>query len=206
MRKNKIIMNPKERLLLFFEQTNFSPRSGMKDAMTIFLWWFMSAFIFVFIVQWLSKYRSVKYLSQAINDGIGPNLWNVIGIFGFSLFGAALLFPNQQYVSFAANRVLTNVYAVGSLMFGLLLGQLVSGMSESSLTTWQTWLFGSAFIFLFILVLFINFATWYLSFLIYDSKGKTSFVTNVEKLGIWWRIGIGLMVLLLPLYLMLAER
>ena len=201
-----MLTNIRKNISRFYDETDFSPRPGLKEAVTILSAWSVPAFIFVLFVQWLSKCRSVEYFSQAITEGIGPHLWNVIGVFGFSLFGAALLLPSVPILAFAANRVLVNVYAIGSLMFGLLLGQFLVGLSASALETWRLWLFGALTVVLFVAVLALNLFTWYLSFLIYDPKGKTSFVTNVEKLGIWWRLCISILVMLVPLYLMFAER
>ncbi|MBE2889657.1 hypothetical protein [Geobacter anodireducens] len=189
-----------------FRKEDFSPWSGRNEAIIIFAAWAVPAFLFILLVHLLAKYRSVEYFTQAIAEGIGPHLWNVIGVFGFFLFGAALLFPSRTYLAFAANRILVNTYAIGSLMFGILFGQLVTGLSNATLEKWKLWLFGFAFVVLFLVVFIINLFTWYLSFLIYCEKGKTSFISKIEQLGVGSRIAISLLIMLLPVCLMFAER
>ncbi|NAW64793.1 hypothetical protein, partial [Photobacterium halotolerans] len=104
-----------------FERCDINPGNSYKEAISVFLAWTVPAFIFVL---WASNfYPEVKLYHDAITEGIGPNLWNVIGSFGFFSFGIAMIFSNHTGPALVADKVLSNAYAIGCLNFGLLSGQ-----------------------------------------------------------------------------------
>ena len=191
---------------LHFNKGDFSPRYGLAEATIIFCAWSIPAYFFVWIIHWLSKYMAAEYFNKAIAEGIGPHLWNIMGVFGFSLFGMSLMFPTSKFLSLIANRVLVNTYALGSLMFGLLLGQISSRFLTASLEKWSRWLnVGGFFVLVFILVFGINFFAWYLSFLIYNRNGKSLFLEKAKRMDLSCRVCFGLVVIIVPICLMFAR-
>jgi hypothetical protein len=63
-----------------FNVSDVWPGRQLKEAAKVFLAWSVPAFLFV---VWATTYHpSVKFYQDAIAEGIGPNLWNVLGSFG----------------------------------------------------------------------------------------------------------------------------
>lgn len=114
-----------------FERQDISPGRRWRTAASIFAGWAIPAACFVVAVEWASRYRDVEYLRLAITEGIGPALWNVVGVFGAALFGCALLFPGATWIAFVASQAFVNCYAIGTLSFGLIAGQLLAIMACS---------------------------------------------------------------------------
>lgn len=111
-------------------------------ALSEFLLWVVPSVAFVLAVSWLESFRSAEYLQAAIQQGIGPELWNVIGCFGFSLLGAALLLPRMQQLARAANFALTTAFGIGAMTYGLLIGKAIVAISAPTVQTWQAWFWG----------------------------------------------------------------
>ena len=170
-----------------FEVEDFSVKGKTSKAINIFFGWFLSSSIYVFVITWLSSFKSVDYLSTAIEEGIGPTLWNVMGSIGIMLFLLSImLYPLKAFAK-AAEVTLENTFAVGSLMFGLLLGQLISTSTDmiTNLETWKLWVIFPFTIVSFLVALALNAGVWYLSFLIktdglfYQKLGKFNPATRV---------------------------
>lgn len=176
-----------------FGKSDIIPNTELKEAFRIFLWWSLPSLIFVL---WAENFRpEVCFYQEAIGEGIGPNLWNTIGAFGFFLFGAALTFSGSTWLCRAAKTVLLNTYAIGSLTFGLLLGQWLTEVSDLNLVWWKQGLFGITSGVLIVVLFSLNFAVWYLSFLLGDELGeKSSFRRTLSSMA-WWRIPIGLFLM-----------
>jgi hypothetical protein len=179
-----------------FEWNDIYPGAYIKEALIVFSSWVFPAFIFV---VWSSVYYPhVEYYQSAISEGIGPNLWNVIGSFGFFAFGVAIVFSKYLLPVRVARYILFNTYAIGSLSFGLLLGQWWLLLVNQELIWWHRGLFGVTSGFLLAIIFFYNIAIWYLSFLIrIESNEKSPFLIKLEKMNVLWRIVIGSFMTLL---------
>jgi hypothetical protein len=172
-----------------------------------FLLWVVPSVAFVLAVSWLASFRSAEYLQAAIQQGIGPELWNVIGCFGFSLLGAALLLPRMQQLARAANFALTTAFGIGAMTYGLLIGKAIVAISAPTVQTWQAWLWGAGIGVLFLLVAVFNFVVWYGALL------TSPVAQQVGGFLHWWsgrplllRAAIALFLILLPIVLLVAER
>jgi hypothetical protein len=172
-----------------------------------FLLWVVPAAAFVLAVNRLESFRSAEYLQAAINQGIGPELWNVIGCFGFSLFGAALLWPQARVTRKAAHVVLTVAFGIGALTYGSLIGKAIVAISAPTVETWQAWFWGAGIAVLFLLVAAFNFVVWYGALLTSPAAQEEGGFLH------WWsgrpllfRAAIALVLILLPIGLLIAER
>lgn len=188
-----------------FERIDFWPGQQWKEAATVFLSWAAPAFFFVLGVKYFEAFRTVEYYKDAISQGIGPKLWNVIGAFGFAFFGLSLVFTKTKAFSYIANRILINVYAIGSLTFGLLLGQFVCLIPELDqyLDGWRLYLFTPLSAVLLTAVAIINLGVWYLSYLI---QWKGNFHQRVGQIHLMLRIFIGCATTSIPIWLLWIER
>ena len=149
-----------------FERADFVPEKELREAVTIFLAWALPTFIFVVLAG--KYYLDVEFYQAAINEGVGPNLWNAIGSFGFFTFGVGVSLSSFFTPSLVAKQILINTYAIGCLTFGLLIGQLCL-LPLNELAWWQQGLFGVTSAFLLVVVFLYNMVVWYLSFLIQNS-------------------------------------
>ncbi|NAX47410.1 hypothetical protein CAG70_10410 [Photobacterium halotolerans] len=187
-----------------FERCDINPGNSYKEAISVFLAWTVPAFIFVL---WASNfYPEVKLYHDAITEGIGPNLWNVIGSFGFFSFGIAMIFSNHTGPALVADKVLSNAYAIGCLNFGLLSGQWCFLLSTEDLIWWQRGFFGVTSGLLMVIVFFYNFILWYLSFFVKNEHtGKSVFLTKLGQVHLGWRVSIGLTFNLIVSLIFLTE-
>ena len=64
-----------------FERNDLFPETQhLSEALTIFFSWSVPAFLFVW---WSSTYfPEVQFYKDAIDEGLGPHLWQVVGSFG----------------------------------------------------------------------------------------------------------------------------
>jgi hypothetical protein len=172
-----------------------------------FCLWVVPAVAFVLAVSWLESFRRADYLQAAISQGIGPELWNVIGCFGFSLFGLALLWPRARITRLAAHHVLANAFGIGALTFGLLLGQSIVAIAGATVEAWQAWFFGVSVTLLFLISALFNLAAWYGALLTSPAAQQDGGFLH------WWsgrplllRGSLALLLMLLPIALLIAER
>lgn len=177
------------------------------SALFEFLLWTVPATLFVLFVSWLEPFHNIRYLQAAIDQGIGPELWNVAGCFGFSLFGTALLWPRAQITRAAAHYVLNTAFGMGALTYGLLIGKSIVAIKAATVQAWQAWFWGAGIGLLFLLVAAFNFAIWHAALLCSPmSQREGGFL-------FWWanrplilRASIAACVTLLPIALLSAER
>ncbi|MCO1336927.1 hypothetical protein MO867_21605 [Microbulbifer sp. OS29] len=190
---------------LHFEESDFVPGESLKEAIVIFLAWTAPAFLFVL---WANRfYPEVEFYQAAIREGIGPNLWNVIGAFGFISFSVAVMFPQFSTPSLVSRHILSNTYAIGCLTFGLLLGQWFGFLSTDGLVWWQRGLFGVTSGFLLAIVLMLNLFVWYLGFLLTgDSGKKSSFLRKMEQLHGLIRIPLSICFAAAMIMIFLSEK
>ncbi len=188
-----------------FNGTDFWPGENWTEAITIFLAWVIPSCLFVI---WSNTYYpEVKFYQKAITEGLGPNLWNAIGSFGFLAFGVAVVFSHFSAPRNIAYTVLSNTYGIGCLTFGLLLGQWFTLLPNTQLVWWKVGLFGITSAFLLIIFFFYNLAIWYLSFLLKSNKDnqKSIFLDKLEKMHWLWRIGIGVSLVAIIIVIFLSE-
>ncbi|MFZ1987365.1 MAG: hypothetical protein WAU91_23350 [Desulfatitalea sp.] len=188
-----------------FETADFCPGQQWKEAAQIFASWTIPAIAFVLVVKHFEFSRTVDYYSDAISQGIGPKLWNVISVFGFVFFGLSLVFSKVKIFSQIANQILMNVYAIGALTFGLLLGQFICILPELGqyIDDWRLYLFAPLSAILLIEVAILNLCVWYLSYLI-QWQGK--FNLRLCQVSILLRLVVGGFIIYLPLWLLWLER
>lgn len=175
-----------------FEKSDVVPGKEAWKAIIVFLVWALPAFLFV---VWATKFYPQNELFQsAIKEGIGPNLWNIIGMFGLFSFGIALSLSNFSILALMAKQILTTTYGIGCLTFGLLVGQWYF-LPLSGLTWWQQGLFGVTSVLLFVILFLYNLVVWYLCFLLQSSRNRSSnFLVKFKKLHWSYRMGSGLSI------------
>ncbi len=188
-----------------FSKSDFFLKRQFLNGLIIFCTWAIPSFMFV---SWSSNYHpEVEFYRNAINEGIGPNLWNVIGSFGLFSFGLTITFPNFSWLADIAWKVLSSTYAIGSLSFGLLLGQWVFLLINNNLIWWKLGLFGVTSGLLLVILFFYNLALWYFSFLIQQRNSDTSpFLIKIGQMHLLWRIVFGLAIMGLVSLLFLSEK
>ena len=187
-----------------FEARDIFSAAHLKKGVVIFFMWALPSFLFVL---WANKYHSTAdFYQSAITEGIGPNLWNVIGSFGLFSFGVAVTFSKFYLPSLVAQQVLSNTYAIGCLTFGLLCGQWTLLITDENILWWQKGLFGITSGFLLAIVFLYNLALWQLCFLIRDKEDKSTFLIKLEEMHGLWRASIGMSITLLSIIFFLSEN
>jgi hypothetical protein len=135
------------------------------------------------VTDWLGRHRPVTYLQTAIQEGIGPHIWNVFGMLGIILVGLLIAAPRQKWLAIAAHQVLQNTYALGALMFGLLLGEWIC------VATPERALIPVIAVRLMIAIGFcLNLAIWYAAFLVSPERLDTGFMKTIANLEPQFRL------------------
>ena len=175
-----------------FESGDFWSTQSFIEAKITFLCWAIPAVLFVMLVE----YQIIEggTYTKAITEGIGPNLWNIIGIPGLFLFGLSLVFISSERIVSSARRVLSNVYGIGCLSWSLLFAQWLF-LDTSEFTWWQEGLWNITSAFLMLVVLFFNLVVWYLSWLL-EVRNESSFLKKLASVHTFVRVGIALFIFL----------
>jgi len=191
----------------FDRKALWSPQILKEGGLVVF-WWAVPAFVIVWLVNNFHEHLPSAYLEEAISQGIGPHLWNVIGTLALVLVGFAFLFPRSQLIAKSARQVLINTYAIGGLSLGLLFGQLTTALAAASdnIAAWKAWLLGAGSTFLFIQVLFLNFALWYLGHLMSSRTLNDGFLNQVEQVALRIRLVAFSLFAILPVTLLFMEK
>lgn len=191
---------------LKFNRDDFSPRLELSNAALIFFAWAIPAALSITVTRQLGRFASVTYLNAAISEGIGPHLWNVVGIIGVVLFSLFILAPRAKWLAVAANRVLVNTYAIGALTFGLLFGQWANAFAAATLDRWQAWANGVGFSLLFMLVISLNFLVWYLGYLSSPTRLNTGFAVSLSSVDFRIRFVLGILLGAVAILFLMMER
>lgn len=113
---------------------------------------------------------------------------------GMILVGLLIAAPRQRWLAIAAHQVLQNAYALGALMFGLLLGEWIC------VTTYQHALLLIMMIRLLLMLVFcLNLLIWYVAFLVSPARLDTGFMYSIAQLAPQFRLPLALMIVLIAL-------
>lgn len=172
-----------------FRRSDFWPGRMLWQAAIVPAAWALPAIAGVIVTDWLGSHRSVKYLQTAIQEGIGPHIWNVFAVLGFVLVGLLIAAPRQRWLAVAAHQVLQNTYSLGALMLGLLLGEWIC--LSASQHTFVFIMAGMMFAFAFCL----NLMVWYVAFLVSPARLNTGFMHSVAQLAPQFRLPLAAVIL-----------
>ncbi|WGS50156.1 hypothetical protein LFL96_01210 [Paraburkholderia sp. D15] len=177
-----------------FNCSDFWPGRELKQAAIVLAAWALPAIVGVVVTDWLGRYRSVRYLQISIQEGIGPHIWNVFGVLGMVLTGFLIAVPRQKWLAIAAYQVMLNTYALGALMFGLLLGKwicVIVPQDAYSLVTVTRSMFAVA--------IFLNLLIWYVAFLVSPARLDTGFMRSVAQTKPQFRLPFALAIVLIAI-------
>ncbi|MBR8212420.1 hypothetical protein KDW61_27525 [Burkholderia cenocepacia] len=173
-----------------FRRSDFWPGRMLWQAAIVAAAWALPAIAGVVVTDWLGSHRSVKYLQMAIQEGIGPHIWNVFAVLGLMLVGLLIAAPRQGWLAVAAHQVLQNTYSLGALMFGLLFGEWIC-LSASQHTFVFIMTAGLMFAFAFCL----NLTIWYVAFLVSPARLNIGFMHSVAQLAPQFRLPLAVVIL-----------
>ncbi|TLM75243.1 hypothetical protein ACONUD_18940 [Microbulbifer harenosus] len=202
-----------ERAVSVFHKDDFLPSGGWRDYWIISLWWMLPAAAYVFVVEWFRGFRAVDYFDTAMSQGVSPELWNVIGVFGFTSLGFGIFtvnFPCLHTVFIrSANKLLLIAFDIGLLSFGIILSKVILAFGDAEITSWKTWFFGiGAFVFLPV-VFALNTILWYLATIIHNQGTAdmcSPIMRSFARLSGLTRSILGVVVITVPICFLLLER
>ncbi|VBB12296.1 hypothetical protein [Burkholderia stabilis] len=170
------------------------------EGLRVAFWWAAPATVAVLLITHFKNQLPSGYLEAAISDGIGPHIWNVVGMLGLVLFGLAVLFPTIKFIATGAYQVLINTYGMGGLAIGLLIGkigaQLPSSLSKFEL--WKIWLAGTGIALLMLELFVLNFSLWCLASLMRSTKEDDGFLRRVASIDLRLRLFAFILLSILP--------
>lgn len=175
-----------------FKRSDFWPGCELKQAAIVFVAWALPAIVGVIVTDWIGSHRSVKYLQMSIQEGIGPHIWNVFAVLGMIPVGLLIAAPRQKWLAIAAYQVLQNTYALGALMFGLLLGEWICVTAPQN-----------AFLLVMVMRLMLAFSfclnllIWYVAFLVSPVRLDTGFMRSVAQIKPQFRLPLALIIVVI---------
>ncbi|VVE84324.1 hypothetical protein [Pandoraea sputorum] len=161
-----------------------APRERLIQGGRVGLAWAVLSFLAVCGIACFGEHLPSQYLNDAVSQGIGPTLWNVVGVLGMALFGFGVMFPEVRWVTNAAREVLVSTYGIGSLMFGLLAGLLLTSFPElaAKVEIGRALAMGLSGIILLSAAGVLNFAVWCLGALMVQSDGEGAFLWRAKRM------------------------
>ncbi|WP_157636707.1 hypothetical protein [Burkholderia ubonensis] len=179
------------------------PMEGLRVA----FWWAAPATVAVLFITYFRNQLPASYLEAAISDGIGPHIWNVVGMLGLVLFGLAVLFPKIKFIATGAYQVLINTYGMGGLAIGLLIGKIGAQLpsSLSKLELWKAWLAGTGIALLMLELFVLNFSLWCFASLVRSTKKDDGFLRRVASIDLRLRLFAFILLSILPPVVFLAR-
>ncbi len=177
------------------QRGDFSPAPGLREAIRTFIWWVIPAMALVEYTMWCSRVGGAEHLAAAIEEGIGVNLWNVMGSIGIALLGLLIIAPGSRFASDASKNVLMNTYAIGCLSLGLLMGQgeyaVRTSWGVDEEFGWET----GGLLHRMLMAVGINAFVWYIGFHSGSVQARPEFRARLANLGIVFRLALGGVVL-----------
>jgi len=161
----------------------------------------------IFVVWAKTYHPEVEFYNEAIKEGIGANLWNLIGLFGLFSFSLAVIFSKEEWIAKIARNILINTYAIGSLNLGAFLGIILVSEFSIDLVWWKREILIFSFLLGVIFFFVLNFSIWFMVFLIQNEPNqKSNFFIKLEKINVFWKVFIGLFPLIVIIFLVLIEK
>lgn len=189
-----------------FSKTDFWPAAHAGNAARTFAWWFAPAYIAALLFEHAPSTCKQSYLCRAAEQGISPELWNVLGCLGVALLGLAALVPSCRMVAKMANKVLANTYSIGCLSLGLVTGKASQSLTEANVIAWRDWLGGISVLALIVVLVAMNGVVWYMSFLAGDDDRPSPVLRKWSSHDVMRRMPVALVLIILPLYCLLKSR
>ncbi|CAJ9280058.1 Uncharacterised protein [Burkholderia pseudomallei] len=170
------------------------------EGLRVAFWWAAPATVAVLFITHFKNRLPASYLEAAISDGIGPHIWNVVGMLGLVLFGLALLFPKIKFIATGAYQVLINTYGMGGLAIGLLIGKIGAQLpsSLSKIELWKAWLAGTGIALLMLELFVLNFSLWCFASLMRSTKEDDGFLRHVASIDLRLRLFAFILLSILP--------
>lgn len=188
---------------LSFFGSSIAPIEGLRVA----FWWVSPATLAVLFIAQFRNQLPASYLEAAISDGIGPHIWNVVGMLGLALFGLAVLFPRVKFIATGAYQILINTYGMGGLAIGLLIGKILAQLppSLSKLELWDAWFAGTGITLLILELFVLNFSLWCFASLMRSTKENGGFLHHVENIDLRLRLFTFILLSILPSFVFLVR-
>lgn len=191
-----------------FDKSVFVDIELLKEGIYIALYWIIPSFIFVGLTKNYIDYLPEKYFEQAISEGIGVHLWNVMGTFGFIFFGMFILFPRISFFSKSSYHIFINTYAIGCLSLGLIAGNFFFLFSDAVIeySIFRKVLAGTSSIIMIFYVFLLNYSLFYLSQLMVVRNRKKDFIDVIGTLKLPLRFFCFIFFVLIPIYFLSFEN
>jgi len=185
-----------------------APREILIQGGRVGLAWAVPSFLAVIGIACFGEHLPSQYLNDAVSQGIGPTLWNVVGVLGTALFGFGVMFPDVRWVINGAREVLVSTYGIGSLMFGLLAGLLVTSFPEvaAKVEIGRALAMGLSGIISLSTAWMLNFAVWCLGASMVQSDREGAFLQRVKRMHWLSRQTLSWLFIATPLLFLLAEK
>lgn len=190
--------------------SHFRPTVGFSEFLVSLVAWALPSVFAVLLIHKIGQHHPTRYFDTAINQGISPQLWNVVGAIGLLFFGCCIVLIRIQGLFRLSAKLAGPVLRVASDMglfgIGLMLGKLFIAFDSTPLLLWQMVFLGIAFGWLFFLMLFLNFILWLASRLVDSPNGPALIVRK----AVYWHWPsqqfIGLFFVVVPVWHLWLEK
>jgi hypothetical protein len=155
-----------------------------------------------FIMLLLAEVSNMRYLANAVTEGLGPGFWNYLGSMGIMALGIALVVPAHWLIN-VAHHFLSAAFSTGAWMGGAIFGGLIiqtpDAVSEYGMA--RAALLGSLMIAALVICLALNAFVGYLSWL---TKHGDAFGMRIDNLPSKVRFTVAIFFALVPVLALLT--
>jgi|GEM_PF-2984600 len=109
----------------WFEERGLYSKCEFEDGLWLYTFFTLVGAGLIFAARLVPQGRYQSYFEAAANQGLGPTLWDAIGLPGILLLGLTIVCPALVNVGRASKALLEGAFGIGTAMTGIILGGFV---------------------------------------------------------------------------------
>jgi hypothetical protein len=109
----------------WFEERGLYSKHEVEDGLWLYAFFTLVGAVLIFAAAFLPQGRYQSYFEAAANQGLGPTLWDAVGLPGILLLGLTIVCPSLVNVGRASKALLEGAFGIGAAMTGIILGGFV---------------------------------------------------------------------------------
>ncbi|WP_407309448.1 hypothetical protein [Pseudomonas sp. nanlin1] len=106
----------------WFEERGLYSKRELEDGLWLYTFFTLVGAVLIFAARFLPQGRYQSYFEAAANQGLGPTLWDAVGLPGILLLGLSIVCPALINAGRASKALLEGAFGIGAAMTGIILG------------------------------------------------------------------------------------
>ncbi|WP_147464799.1 hypothetical protein [Pseudomonas syringae group genomosp. 3] len=109
----------------WLEERGLYSKREFEDGLWLYTFFTLVGMVLIFAARFVPQGRYQSYFEAAANQGLGPTLWDAVGLPGILLLGLTIVCPALVNVGRASKALLEGAFGIGAAMTGIILGGFV---------------------------------------------------------------------------------